>query len=138
MQMNSGSASHSVSAGVLHCFIVEDSPVICSNLVDTLDEIVELDLLGTAESEQEAVSWLAQAPESCNLMIIDVFLKSGTGIEVLRQAREKLPKASLVVLTNYATADMRKRCLKLGADRVFDKSAELEELLEYCEDVAHA
>ncbi|GAA6140581.1 hypothetical protein NBRC116584_03990 [Hydrogenophaga sp. 5NK40-0174] len=112
--------------------------MICSNLVETLHELVELDLLGTAESEEEAVTWLLKAPSTCNLMIIDVFLKSGTGIEVLRQARQKLPKAALVVLTNYATADMRKRCLKMGADRVFDKSAELEELLEYCEEVAHA
>jgi DNA-binding NarL/FixJ family response regulator len=38
-----------------------------------------------------------------------------------------------VVLTNFATPDMRRRCLQLGADRVFDKSAELEELLIYCE-----
>ena len=66
-------------------------------------------------------------------MIIDIFLRKGTGLEVLRQARDLHPGARLVVLTNFATADMRKRCAQLGADRVFDKSAELEELLAYCE-----
>ena len=38
-----------------------------------------------------------------------------------------------VVLTNYATAEMREACSRLGADRIFDKSSELEELLAYCE-----
>ncbi len=41
-----------------------------------------------------------------------------------------------MVLTNYATPDMRRRCAQLGADRVFDKSAELEELLAYCATLA--
>lgn len=34
-----------------------------------------------------------------------------------------------VVLTNYSTADMRSRCAALSADKVFDKAAELDELL---------
>jgi len=65
-------------------------------------------------------------------MIIDIFLKAGSGLEVLKRAHVLRPEAKLVVLTNYATPDMRRRCSQLGADRVFDKSAELEELLSYC------
>ena len=68
----------------------------------------------------------------CDLMIIDIFLRTGSGLEVLRHARELMPGTRLVMLTNYATPDMRRRCLALGADRVFDKSAELEDLLAYC------
>jgi two-component system, OmpR family, response regulator len=41
-----------------------------------------------------------------------------------------------VVLTNYATQVIREHCLALGADRVFDKSGEVERLLEYCEALA--
>jgi len=36
-----------------------------------------------------------------------------------------------VVLTNYATPEMRSRCQELGADAVFDKSSELEEMLTW-------
>jgi len=36
------------------------------------------------------------------------------------------------VLTNYATPDMRKKCLELGADKVFDKSDEIDALIQYC------
>ncbi len=36
------------------------------------------------------------------------------------------------MLSNYASADMRRACLALGADQVFDKSTEIEALVEYC------
>ena len=119
----------------LRCFVVEDSAVIRQNLVATLEEMLDVEVVGFAEDEGGAVDWLRRG-DVVDLMIIDIFLKAGTGLEVLRRARADRPAAHLVVLTNYATADMRRRCTQLGADRVFDKSAELEELLAYCEELA--
>ena len=98
----------------------------------TLEELLPMRVVGTAEDEQGALQWMQSPGAHCDLMVIDVFLKSGTGLEVLRQASRLRPEARRVVLTNYATPDMRRRCAQLGADRVFDKSAELEELLAYC------
>ena len=121
----------------MRCFVVEDSPLIRQNLVATLEELLAVQVVGFAEDERGALDWLQQGVD-CELMIIDIFLKSGSGLEVLRQARAARPRSRLVVLTNYATADMRRRCLQLGADRVFDKSAELEELLAYCEAISAA
>ena len=121
----------------MRCFVVEDSPLIRQNLVATLEEMLAVQVVGFAEDERGALDWLQQGVD-CELIIIDIFLKSGSGLEVLRQARAARPRSQLVVLTNYATADMRRRCLQLGADRVFDKSAELEELLAYCEAISAA
>ena len=42
----------------------------------------------------------------------------------------------LVVLSNYATQDMRRKCLDLGADRVFDKSNDIDALITYCDHLA--
>jgi uncharacterized protein YdcH (DUF465 family) len=42
------------------------------------------------------------------------------------------------VLTNYPSPDMRQRCAALGADRLFDKSRELDELITYCEGMPSA
>jgi len=116
----------------LTCFVVEDSAVIRQNLIATLEEMLPLQVVGWAEDERSAVEWMSGAGPRCDLMLIDIFLKSGTGLEVLRQAKAKLPQSNLVVLTNYATPDMRQRCRHLGADRLYDKSAELEELLAHC------
>lgn len=117
----------------LRCYLVEDSPVIRQNLIATLEELLSVEIVGTAEDEYTAVGWLQQRNTACDLVIIDLFLKAGTGLEVLRQARDLRPSARLVVLTNYATPDIRQRCQGLGADQVFDKSMELDELIAYCE-----
>ena len=42
----------------------------------------------------------------------------------------------LVVLSNYATPDMRRKCMDLGASRVFDKSNEIDALILYCSRLA--
>jgi len=116
----------------LRCFLVEDNGVIRQNLVATLEEMLTVEVIGTAEDEPGALRWLQSAPQPCDLVIIDLFLKHGSGFGVLSKVHELMPQAHPVVLSNYATPDIRRRCLALGAERVFDKSAELEDLLDHC------
>ena len=116
----------------LRTYIVEDSPVIRENLIATLEELVAVDVVGTAEDESSAVKWLAQPDHLVDLVIVDIFLKGGTGLGVLRAATGLPPGAKLVVLSNYATQDMRRKCLELGAHKVFDKSDEIDALIQYC------
>ena len=116
----------------LRTFIVEDSPLIRENLVATLEEMLPLQVVGTAEDEAAAVRWFGDPANACELGIIDIFLKRGTGLGVLKAARRARHGARLVVLSNYATPDVRRTCLELGADEVFDKSNDIEALLDYC------
>jgi DNA-binding NarL/FixJ family response regulator len=120
----------------LKTYIVEDSPVIRENLIATLEELVPIEVVGTAEDESSALLWLSQPQHQTDLVIVDIFLKSGSGLSLLR-ATQGLPHLShRVVLSNYATADIRRTCLALGADRVFDKSNEIDALILYCESLA--
>ena len=116
----------------LQTYIVEDSPVILENLIATLEELAAVKVIGSAGDEQMALRWLAQLQEPCDLMIIDIFLRGGSGLGVLRAAARSGRAIKRVVLTNYATPEMRQRCRELGADRVFDKSDQLEDLITYC------
>jgi DNA-binding NarL/FixJ family response regulator len=113
-------------------FIVEDSPIILENLVGTLEELSAVQVLGSADDETSAVRWLAEPGRHCDLVIIDIFLRSGSGLGVLQTMAQRRLPGKRVVLTNYATPDMRSKCAALGADRVFDKSNELDELVAYC------
>ena len=116
----------------LKAYIVEDSPVIRDSLIATLEELVSVKVVGTAEDEAGAVQWMLQSKQPVDLMIIDIFLKSGSGLGVLRAASALPPSVKRVVLSNYATVDMRRKCLALGADRVFDKSNDIDALIAYC------
>lgn len=120
----------------LKTYIVEDSPVIRENLVATLEELAPVEVVGTAEDEAAAVVWLSVNATRCDLVIVDIFLKSGSGLGVLASSHLRSTRTKVVVLSNYATADMRRKCLELGADRVFDKSNEIDSLVNYC--VSHA
>ena len=116
----------------LKTFIVEDNSMIRENLVGTLEELKCIVAVGYAEAEDEARDWLNRNTQSWELAIVDLFLKQGSGLGVLQGSRERLPHQKIVVLSNYATADIRKRCLQLGADAVFDKSNEIDALIDFC------
>ncbi len=116
----------------VNTFIVEDSPIILDNLVATLEELAPVKVVGSAPDEASAVRWLSDPGHEWDLVIVDIFLKQGSGLGVLKHGARNGRGGKWVVLTNYATSDMREKCAALGADRVFDKSSELDELIAYC------
>ena len=115
----------------LRVFLVEDNPVIRENLAAAMEELAPVQVIGFADDEPAATNWIDAHPEGVDLVVIDIFLKRGSGLDVLRAA-SKLTEARKVVLSNYATPEVRRKCLELGADRVFDKSNEIEALVAYC------
>lgn len=117
---------------LLNTYVVEDSPVIRENLIATLEELVPVRVVGWAEDEASAVRWLGEPAHAVDLVIVDIFLKSGSGLGVLRAAHALPQRYRMVVLSNYATPDMRAKCLALGAEQVFDKSTEIDALIQYC------
>ena len=116
----------------LRTYIVEDNATIRENLIGTLEELACIKALGWAESENEARGWLAGHRGNWDLAIVDLFLKQGSGLGVLEACQSRQDAQRVVVLSNYATQDMRKRCAQLGADAVFDKSNEIDALVDYC------
>ena len=91
-----------------------------------------MNALGWSDAEHDAKAWLAANEGHWDLAIIDLFLKQGSGLGVLEACRGRTTDQRVVVLSNYATPDMRKRCAQLGADAVFDKSNEIDALVDYC------
>ena len=113
-------------------FLVEDNSTIRDNLIPAMEDLVNASVVGYAETESEAAQWLKAHAGEWHLAVVDLFLKEGSGLGVLASCRERSAEQRVVVLTNYATVDIRERCMKLGADAVFDKSNELDAFLEYC------
>lgn len=118
-------------------YLVEDSATIRENLISTLEELAEVEVVGFSDNERDAATWLSEHHGEWKLAIVDLFLKEGSGLGVLEGCRLRADDQKVVVLTNYATADIRRRCAALGSDAVFDKSNELEELIDYCRGVTH-
>ena len=116
----------------LKTYIVEDNPAIRDALIATLEELAKVDNVGVADTEDEGKAWLINNPTAWDMAIVDLFLKQGSGLGVLAACKERTSKQKLVVLSNYATVDIRRRCALIGVDAVFDKSSEINELVNYC------
>ena len=132
LMMHSFQTNNDKNSMALITYLVEDSATIRENLISTLEEIAPVKVVGFAETEHEASAWLFANNGKWQLAIVDLFLKEGSGLGVLKGCQNRNANQKVVVLTNYATTDIRRRCAELGSDAVFDKSNELDELLDYC------
>jgi len=112
-------------------YLVEDSSVIRENLIDALHESAPIEVVGCADEERGAIAWLRDASTECDLVIVDIFLKHGSGLGVLKALDGDTAAPPRIVLSNHATPEIRQKCQELGAVKVFDKSNELDEMLAW-------
>lgn len=116
----------------LRTYLVEDNATIRENLIGTLEELASVTPVGIAETELDGTAWLLEHPDQWDLAIVDLFLRQGSGLGVLAACKERHASQKIVVLSNYATPEVRMRCAQLGVDAVFDKSNEIDALVDYC------
>ena len=117
---------------MLRTFKVEDNPTLLKNLAATLEELCNAKIIADADAQREAELWLTQNRSAWDVAIIDLFLREGTGLEVLNVCAARKPGQKVVVLSNYATPAIKDACLARGANAVFDKSTQLEEFIDFC------
>ena len=123
----------------LRAFVVEDKASIRDSLIEALAELAGIETVGVAASEKAAVAWLTNETNLWDLAIVDLILEpGGSGFGVLNACRDRPPARKMVVLTGTANADVRRQCEKLGCDRVFDKSIEVDALMSYCQELSQA
>jgi DNA-binding NarL/FixJ family response regulator len=123
--MSDDQASNARSTALL----VEDDPEVRARIKDLLESQTPLKVTGEAAGADAAMATLANAPAS--VVVVDLVLAQGTGFDIIRQC-QALPSrpACIVLLTNYCTDEIRRKARALGADHVFDKSLELDELVK--------
>lgn len=113
-----------VAPAPLEVFVVEDSPLIRERLLALLAPVEGARTIGCAERADDAIrSILARRPDA---VVLDVQLAAGSGIDVLRTLHDQAPGIDVYMLTNFASAQYRRLCERLGARGFFDKSTEFE------------
>ncbi|MFI4879940.1 MAG: response regulator [Steroidobacterales bacterium] len=111
--------SNSSSLSVL---LVEDSTLLAARLSELIQRLPDVDLIGTVESEADAVSRItALHPD---VLILDLHLRTGSGFGVLRSlARGKIAqRPKVVILTNFGLPEYRREAESFGVEAFLDKS----------------
>ena len=116
----------------LKAYVVEDNATIRENLVGALEELTCVKVIGSSATEDEGYAWLEQNALLWDAVIIDLFLQKGSGIRLVQRIVRKRLDQKVIVFSNYVNAAVRKRCAQLGVDAVFDKSTEIDSLVDYC------
>jgi len=119
----------------MRVLIADDSEVFVQRLVQALGEISGVEIVGRARTGAEALQALRDLdPE---VVILDIRMPDGTGIDVLEGMRKEKLATITIVLTNFAFPQYRRKCLQLGARFFFDKSAEFAEVREALSGLIH-
>ena len=136
LRRDRSSVREQVNESKLRVVIVEDSAIIRARLAETLSEIRNLTIVGQAETEADALSLLGG--EDWDAVVLDLQLKEGTGLGVLRKLGQKgrPVHTKVIVFTNYAFPQYRDRSLSFGADYFFDKAREFHRVRDVLADLA--
>ena len=120
----------------LRVFLVEDSDVIRERLTESIASLQNVDVVGHADTEAHAVTAIGHTP--CDVLVLDLQLRTGHGFNVLKAVRDRPYGSQLIVivLTNFASSQYRDRCIGMGADYFFDKSHEYDRVCDILEDMA--
>jgi DNA-binding NarL/FixJ family response regulator len=111
----------------LKVLIVDDSQVLREKLTEMVSQVRGLEVVGEAEGVADALRAINELKPG--LVILDLQLRDGNGLEVLRKTKQIHPSIKLVVFTNQPEMQYRQRCADLGADYFLCKSTDAKALI---------
>ncbi|MBX3653948.1 MAG: response regulator transcription factor [Ramlibacter sp.] len=106
-------------------FLADDSSLIRRRVAAMLRE-QGMEVLGEAETPQSSVDAILRLRP--DVVVLDIQLRGGAGLQVLREVRRAAPGVVFVVLSNSSGPAYRKRYLSEGAAAFLDKTTEFDQL----------
>jgi DNA-binding NarL/FixJ family response regulator len=111
----------------LRVFLADDAGAIRERVHAKLSA-ARMTVVGEGATPQQCIAGILHAQP--DVVVLDVQLEGGTGLQVLQAVRGACPQIAFVVFSNNAAAAYRKRYLAEGAVSFLDKSADFNELAQ--------
>lgn len=111
----------------MRILIADDSAVVRERLTGLLTSLHGIEVIGQAEDAMEAKR-IAEKLRP-DVAILDLRMPKGSGADVLSDIKKLNPTPKVIILTNYAQPENRKKCMDGGADYFFDKSTEFQKMI---------
>jgi DNA-binding NarL/FixJ family response regulator len=123
----SEAGAHSGKRSLRRVLIVDDHPIVRQGLRRIMENEDDLVVCGEAESVREARTAIKEL--SPDVMIVDISLKQGDGIELVRDVRAHHPQLPILVLSMHDETIYAERMLSAGANGYIMKLAASEQFL---------
>ena len=114
---------------MIRLLLIDDQPVFRKGLAALLKESApEFEIIGEASSMEEAIVMVERF--NPDIVIMDINMKNGHGVNFIRFIRDRFPKVKPLVLTASDEEENLVRAIKAGAYAYLVKTSDLEELTE--------
>ncbi len=107
---------------VMRILLVDDSVQFLDRLKAILVSLEGIEIIGSANDLPEALQTIRTTHP--DVVLLDLQLPSGSGMKVLQMVKNEKLDVNVVVLTNYAFPQYRKKCVEAGAYAFLDKSTD--------------
>jgi DNA-binding NarL/FixJ family response regulator len=107
-------------------FIVEDSALMYARIAQAVKAIDGFSVTGAASDASGALAAIRES--SPDALIVDIQLREGSGLDVLKQIKSERPQIKALVLSNSATLPYQRAAVMAWADYFLDKSTEFGQL----------
>lgn len=115
---------------------MEDSAEIRERLRDMLESILHVELAGEADNENDAMRDICRIQPDA--VILDFSSARGNSLSLMYRIKLQSLSIRVIVLTNNAYPQYRKKCMESGADYFLDKSRDIETLSSLLSSLADA
>lgn len=102
-----------VPPGRIRVLLVEDHPLFREQLAMLINRDLGMEVCGEVTNEPETLDLMSQT--SPDVVILDITLREGSGVSLLRKLHEGFPAVPVLVLSMHEESVHAPRCLKLGA-----------------------
>ena len=105
--------AHTPSSEIVRVMIVDDHEIVRRGIAEIIDRADGLDVVAEAGSRAEAVRRAELVRP--DVILVDLQLPDGTGIELMQELRDSVPQALPIVLTSFDDDEALAEALAAGA-----------------------
>lgn len=119
---------------MIRVYVAEDHAIVQDGLRRLMEEAAGIAFAGATESGHAVLNQVDEA--DWDVLVLDLSLADISGLEVLRQLRDRKPKLPVIVLSMYPEAQYAPRVMKMGASAYLSKARPSLELIDAIRKVA--
>lgn len=119
---------------MIRVVVADDHAVVRRGLIQILAETTDIDVVAEAATGAEVLRRVQE--NDCDVVVLDVAMPNGGGIEILDRLRRLRPQVAVLILSVYPEDQYALRALKAGASGYLTKASAPEELTRAIRQVA--
>lgn len=110
-------------------FIVDDHQMMIDGIVSFLENKNEIEVIGVANSYEEAIRKIINGNLSVDILLTDLNLQGKSGLDLIKALKPQLPKVKYIVFTMYFERSLIKELISIEVDGFVEKNAPQIELI---------